>query len=121
MPTTRIALPLIPHIGHHRAARLERGQMDRLAIEDLRVLAHQQGVAMPAPRRGAIAERHRLPRAVIVEQMRGEDAARAPKRRSASCSAMTSASISSSTCQHALGTPAAVGTDRPCAYCSWRP
>ncbi len=58
MHADRRAAPVrrTPDIGHHRAARLECRQMDRLAIEDLRILAHQQRIAVPAHRSRPRAE-----------------------------------------------------------------
>src|SRR3546814_3277632 len=39
-------------IRHHRAARFERGEVNRLAIEDIGFLAHEDRVAVPShPRR----------------------------------------------------------------------
>src|SRR3546814_1046326 len=59
-------------IRHHRAARFERGEVNRLAIEDIGFLAHEDRVAVPSHRRRPRSERHRLPRAVVGEQVRGE-------------------------------------------------
>jgi len=61
-----------PYVRHNRAARLQRGQMDRFAIGDRRVLPDEQDVAMPPGRLRALAERHGFPRAVI-EMMRTQD------------------------------------------------
>ena len=59
-------------IDAHRAARLERGEMELLAVEDRRRLAHQQGIAVPAHAGSAHAEPDRAPVAVLLEQVRGE-------------------------------------------------
>ena len=57
-----------PNIGHHRPARLERGQEDRLPVDDLGLAARKDGVAVPPHRRFPTAERHGLPRR-LVEQI----------------------------------------------------
>ncbi|CAA9526469.1 MAG: hypothetical protein AVDCRST_MAG91-2575 [uncultured Sphingomonadaceae bacterium] len=49
-----------PKVGKHRAARLQRRQLERLATHDLDVLLHQQRVAVPANTVGPDIEVHRL-------------------------------------------------------------
>ncbi len=99
-------------IGHHRAARLERGQMDRLAIEHLGILAYQQRIAVPSHARGAAAERDRLPRALLGEQMAGEHRAAPPE---AAIGFLERDHVGVDLAQHlkgALGPPLPIGADR---------
>ena len=59
-------------IDADRAARLERREVELLAVEDRRGLAHEQGVAVPAHAGRTHAEPDRAPIAVLLEQVRGE-------------------------------------------------
>ena len=61
------------HVGDDRTARLERGQVDRAAPDDLRRLAHQERVAVPAHGAFAHVEGHRLPVAMFGEEMGADD------------------------------------------------
>ena len=54
------------------AAGFERGEVERLALADVGVLADQDRIAVPAAGSGAQRERHHLPVAMFVEQMRGQ-------------------------------------------------
>jgi hypothetical protein len=99
-------------LAHHRAARLQAGQMERGAMAHVHALSHQDGVAVPAEAGGARAERHRLEVAMLVEQVGGIAASRSPKRRSASWSATMSAPSSFSTSMIRSGPAPAIGADR---------
>src|SRR3546814_14933285 len=48
------------HLGHHRAARLQRGQVDDFLMDDLDRLSGQQRVAMPAEAAASRLEGHGL-------------------------------------------------------------
>ena len=61
------------NIRHHRAARLQRRQMDRLAIDHHRILADEERVAMPPHAAGVAAKGDGFPGAVFVEQVRRDD------------------------------------------------
>ena len=92
MPSTRSALALDHQVGADRAARLERRQRRpaRRARSSMS-RAHQQGVAVPAEAARPPRDRRRAPRRCRRAAPRGSTLSRSPKRRSASCSAITSA------------------------------
>ena len=122
-------------LGHHRAARLERRQVERGDVDHARhaFFTSRALPCQPRLRVSSLSSRSAclppgkfssMPRVADPERApacRGRDrrSARAapptprpPKRLSASCSATTSASISWSTCEHPLRPPPPVGPDR---------
>ena len=58
------------HFRHGSAARFEIGKMEHIMRADLRVLADQYGIAVPAHRIGLHVDRHGFVAAEIVEQQR---------------------------------------------------
>ena len=44
----RSGVPVHDQFGHHRAARLQRRQMQRIDVAHFNVMLHQQGIAVPA-------------------------------------------------------------------------
>src|SRR3546814_7990927 len=57
------------HLGHHRAARLQRGQVDDFLMDDLDRLSDQQRVAMPAEAAASRLEGHGLVVAMLLEHV----------------------------------------------------
>ena len=51
-------LPAHDEVGKHGAARLQHGQEQRLAVDDLVILAHEDGVAVPADAVWTILDGH---------------------------------------------------------------
>ena len=56
------------HFRHGSAARFEIGKMEHIMRADLRVLADQYGIAVPAHRIGLHVDRHGFITAEIIEQ-----------------------------------------------------
>jgi hypothetical protein len=71
-------------VRHHRAARLQRREVDELLVDHVDMLLHQKSVAVPAEAFRATVERHRLIVAMLSIMASGSALARLPNRRSAS-------------------------------------
>ena len=122
-------------LGDHGAARLERREVERRAVENADMALHQDRIAVPADVAGIELEEairrglrtfSRVTRwmadtevepadtmpVAVDERVRGTVEARPPWRRSASWNATMSASISCKTIEHAMRIAAAVGADR---------
>ena len=66
-------------VGHHRAARLERGEMEQLLVEHVDILPHQQGVAVPADASVAGVEGDRLIVAMLLDHVQRDRARPGPE------------------------------------------
>ena len=58
-----------PDLGEDSAARLQRGEVEKVTLEHLDALLHQQSVAVPADAAGAGVERHRLVVAMLLDHV----------------------------------------------------
>ena len=78
MPTTRMRLVADQQLGHDRAARLERRQVERGAVEHADVRLHQEGIAVPAhvarvdlqQSLGVLAAGHSIQHAAVLRRRR---------------------------------------------------
>ena len=100
-----------PDLGEDGAARLQRGEVEEMALEHLDALLHQQGVAVPADAAGAGVERHRPIVAMLLDHVQRH---RAGARSEAAVGLLQRDDVGIELVQHVdrpLRPPLAVGAD----------